>query len=286
MQINPQSTQFGATVTNVDLPNLSDDSFREIEQLWWKYAVLLFPDQFLSEKEQFAFSRRFGLLECGLQRSNTPSIARIRNIDKDGNLIPEDHLTRRFNIGNSVWHTDSSYKRVAAKASLLSAYVVPKKGGETEWADMRQACDRLEPGMREWLDDKIAEHHYAFSHAWHGGLDVMKPTDLANLPPVYHPVIQKHPDSDRDVLFVGRHATRILGEDKFSSRTLLRRLTHDGTNLGNTWKHRWSPGDLVIWDNRCVLHRARYAPRDQKRSMLRTTVAGDALVNEWATTAA
>ena len=282
MRIDAVTDDFGAIVRDVDLSNLTPASFEEILHTWWKYAVLLFPNQNLSIEDQLAFSARFGRLECGLKRSSKPSIARISNIDSDGNLLPEETLTRRFNIGNSVWHTDSSYKVVGAKASLLAAKVVPQKGGETEWADMRAAHDQLPTKMKTWLQDKIAVHNYSFSHAWHGGLELVGEKDRQLLPAVEHPLIKTHPDSKRKVLFVGRHASHILGEDFFKSRRLLRRLTLDATTPDNRWRHRWDVGDLVIWDNRCVLHRARFCPADQPRSMVRTTVAGDGDENVWA----
>ncbi len=281
MEIQPVSDEFGAIVKDVDLANLSGDDFVHIEKAWWKYAVLLFPNQHLTTEEHLSFSNRFGRLECGLRRSTTPSIGRIANIDKDGNLLPIDHLGRRFSIGNSVWHSDSSYKCVGAKASLLLAQVVPEKGGETEWADMRAAHDQLPQSMKDWLQNKTAVHNYSFSHAWHGGLEMLSEEDRKDLPPVEHPLIKVHPDSNRKVLFVGRHASHIIGEDFFGSRKLLRRLTQDATISENTWRHKWQVDDLVIWDNRCVLHRARWFPADQPRAMVRSTVAGDG-DNPWA----
>jgi alpha-ketoglutarate-dependent 2,4-dichlorophenoxyacetate dioxygenase len=191
-------------------------------------------------------------------------------------------LSSRFNIGNSVWHTDSSYKSTAAKASVLAAYAVPASGGETEWADMRAGYDVLGTSMKAWLEDKVAIHSFRFSHAWHGGLEVLNNADLANLPPVEHPVTQEHPDSGRKILFIGRHASHIAGQPVAASRKLLRRLTDQSAQPPRTWKHQWSPGDLVIWDNRCVLHRGHAFDPQQARVMVRTTVAGDAPDNQWA----
>ena len=282
MRIEAVNSEFGGIVHEVDLAQLSDEEFQEILHAWWRFAVLLFPKQTLSLEDQFAFSRRFGRLECGLRQSSEPSVGRIANIDRDGNLLAEDNLARRFNIGNSVWHTDSSYKVVGAKASLLYARVVPPKGGETEWADMRAAYDQLDQQTQEWLSEKIAVHHYSFSHAWHGGLELLSEEDRENLPPVEHSMVKTHADTGRKNLFIGRHASHILGEDLFDSRKLLRRLTQNATIPENTWRHKWDVDDLVIWDNRCVLHRARYFPAEQPRAMLRTTVAGDGEANSWA----
>ena len=282
MKIEPVTEAFGAVVSGVSLTALSDNEFHAIETAWFQYAVLLFPTQRLTESEHFAFSKRFGRLERGLQRESRPSAARIANVDANNRFLPPTSLPSRFNIGNSVWHTDSSYKSTAAKASLLAAHVVPTAGGETEWADMRAGYDVLDDSMKLWLEDKVAIHSFRFSHAWHGGLELLSDEDLANLPPVEHPITQMHPDSGRKILFIGRHASHIVGQPVPASRKLLRRLTDQSAQPPRTWKHQWSRGDLVIWDNRCVLHRGHAFDRQQARVMVRTTVAGDAPENEWA----
>mgnify|MGYP003311112262 FL=1 len=148
MKIEPVTEAFGAVVSGVSLTTLSDNEFHAIETAWFQYAVLLFPTQRLTESEHFAFSRRFGRLERGLQRGSRPRAARIANVDANNRFLPPTSLPSRFNIGNSVWHTDSSYKSTAAKASLLAAHVVPTAGGETEWADMRAGYDVLDDSMK------------------------------------------------------------------------------------------------------------------------------------------
>lgn len=282
MRIKAVTEPFGAVVDDVDLAQLSDSEFTEIERAWHHYAVLVFPRQNLSNEDHFAFSRRFGRLEKGLPKFNTAMRANIGNTDQKGTVLPREHMGRVFNIGNSTWHSDSSYKRIGAKASLLAAHVVPSEGGETEWADMRAGYDILDQSTKGYLADKVAVHSYAYSHAWHYGLDLMSAEGLKQLPPVEHPIIKFHPDSKRKVLFVGRHASHIVGEDFVTSRKLLRELTFDAAQPPRTFGHRWDVGDLVIWDNRCVLHRARSSPVDQPRQMVRSTVAGDAPDNEWA----
>lgn len=282
MRIQPVSDAFGAVVSDVNLSVLSDSDFSEIESLWHRYAVLVFPNQWLNDDDHKAFARRFGRLERGLNRAHPPGVGRISNVDRQGKIVPITELQARFNVGNSVWHTDSSYKRVAAKASLLAADEVPETGGETEWADMRAGYDALAESTKDWLEDKIAVHSYRYSHAWHGGLELLSPENLENLPPVQHAIVKTHPDSHRKILFLGRHASHIVGEDKDSSRKILRELTFDAARPPRTWKHRWQPGDVSIWDNRCVLHRGHRFPSDQRRVMARATVAGDDPENEWA----
>ena len=274
MDIKATDATLGALVTDVDLSRLDDETFEAIETAWHAYAVLIFPGQHLSDEAHIAFTKRFGRLESGLKRTKKAGLARFSNITADGTIAPPSSLQVRFQVGNTHWHSDSSYKRVGAKASLLAAHVVPEDGGETEWADMRAAYVAL--------DDKIAVHSYRFSHTWHGGLELLVDDELAALPGVDHPMIQTHAASGRKILFVGRHASHILGEDITRSRQLLRDLTEAASQPPRTYKHKWQAGDIVIWDNRCVLHRGHPWPEDQARVMARSTVAGDAPDNEWA----
>ena len=282
MQIQACNATLGAVITQIDLAHLSVEDFDELDLAWDKYAVLIFKDQHLTTEQQKAFSRHFGRLEKGLIQSSTNLLAHIGNVARDGRVVDADSLQVRFNKGNEQWHSDSSYKRVAAKASLLSARVVPSFGGETEWADQRAAYDELDDALKLWLDDKVAVHSYRYSHTWHGGLEILNEEDLALLPPVEHPIIRLHPRTGRKNLFVGRHASHIVGEDKQESRSLLKKLTLDATQPPRTFKHAWEVGDLVLWDNRCVLHRGHTFPLDEARDMVRTTIAGDDDDNEWA----
>lgn len=282
MKVEPVTATFGAYVNDVELATLNEGEFARIEAAWHRFAVLVFRRQNLTNEEHFAFTRRFGRLEKGLKLNRQPMRAHIGNADHEGNVLPREHMGRVFNIGNSAWHTDSSYKRVAAKASLLAAHIVPAEGGETEWADMRAGYDELSTNMKAYLADKIAVHNYAYSHAWHYGIELMSEEGLKELPPVEHPLVQVHPDSGRDILFAGRHASHIVGEDFSESRKLLRELTFEAAQPPRTFGHKWDVGDLVLWDNRCVLHRARATPENQPRKMVRSTVAGDAPDNEWA----
>lgn len=283
MHIEPSGATLGATVRDVDLAKLNDASFASVEEAWHEHAVLVFPDQHLSDAAQIAFTRRFGRLERGLKRGRRgDGVGRLSNVDKDGCVVDAEKLQARFQRGNRDWHSDSSYKRVGAKASILAAHVVPDEGGETEWADMRAAWDALAPAMRDWLADKRAVHSYRFSHAWHGGLELLNEQELLDLPPVEHPLMRVHPATGQKSLFVGRHASHIVGEDEPSSRALLRELTANAGQPPRVWGHRWQPGDIAIWDNRCVLHRGRPWPAEQARVMARSTVAGEDANNEWA----
>lgn len=282
MLVEPSGATLGATVHDVDLAAIDDTTFAAVESAWHQHGVLVFPNQGLSDAHHIAFTRRFGRLERGLRRTSGPGLGRLSNVDRDGEVVSADNIQARFQRGNQDWHSDSSYKRVGAKASILAAHVTPDRGGETEWADMRAAWDALDTAMRDWLADKVAVHSYRFSHTWHGGLEILNEQDLAGLPPVQHPLLRVHPATGRKILFVGRHASHIVGEDVEASRTKLRDLTAQACQPPRVWRHRWRPGDIAIWDNRCVLHRGRPWPAEQPRVMARSTVAGDDPDNEWA----
>ena len=154
MRIVPSDATLGAVVTDVDLGSLDEALFAAIESAWHHYAVLVFPGQALTDAEHVAFTRRFGRLERGLKRAATAGLGRLSNVDRNGTVVPAANIQARFQRGNREWHSDSSYKRVGAKASILAAHVTPTEGGETEWADMRAAWAALEPTQQEWLADK------------------------------------------------------------------------------------------------------------------------------------
>jgi alpha-ketoglutarate-dependent 2,4-dichlorophenoxyacetate dioxygenase len=283
MDIRPVDATLGAEVHCVDLSApLSDSDFAEIEAAWNQHAVLIFPGQMLSDEQHLAFTRRFGRLEQSIRRGSTTNLSRLSNLDKEGKVVPRTSIQARFLDGNTYWHTDSSYKRVGAKASILAAHQVPDEGGETEWADMRAAYDVLSDATKARLEDAVAVHDFAYSHAPFGGLEVLSAEELSYLTSVQHSVVRTHPATGRKILFAGRHASHILGEPLDESRALLAQLTEEGAQPPRTLKHRWRVGDLVIWDNRCVLHRGHRWPDGQARVMVRTTVAGDDADNEWA----
>ncbi|MCY4453964.1 MAG: TauD/TfdA family dioxygenase [Immundisolibacterales bacterium] len=285
IRVEPMDATLGAAVRGIDLREpLGDEAFGALHDAWLEHAVLVFPEQFLDDESHQAFSRRFGRLERVITRreGSTVVISNLSNVREDGSLIEPDGRRALFLKGNSYWHTDSSFKRVPAKASILSARQVPTEGGETEFADMRAAWDRLEPEMQSRLEGTVALHSYRYSQGKVGGLDLLGEDDLDNLPPVEHPVVRTHPETGRKNLYIGRHASHILGEDVAESRELLETLCDEACRPPRTFSHRWKAGDLVMWDNRCVLHRGRPYPPDQPRQMRRTTVAGDQADNEWA----
>ncbi len=282
MEIVPSEATLGACIYGVNLHQLDDRTGQRIIEAWYEYGVLAFPEQHLDDEAHITFSRRFGHLERLLTTAiegTKPEIFRVANVRPDGTLDSAGGPYDALNQGNQQWHSDSSYKRLTSKASALRAHTLPSSGGETQFADMRSAYDALDTARKDWLADKLVVHDFAYSHG--KSVDLMTDAERASLPPVAHPVVRIHEETGRKSLFVGRHASHIVGEDVERSRSLLRELTESACQPPRIFTHRWQVGDLVIWDNRCVLHRGRSWPPDEPRILFRTTVACDDPDNEW-----
>ena len=282
MNIAPSTATLGAIVTDVRLNALSDGEWQTIEDAFHEHAVLVFAGANLTETEHIAFSRRFGPLERTLsKRTDRQEISLLSNVAQDGEIAQPDDNLGLFLKGNRYWHTDSSFKKVGAKVSLLRAVAVPDSGGDTEWADMRAAWDALDPYTQRRLEGLVAVHSYAYSQGKVGGIALLNQRERDALPPVRQPVVRVHPATGRKNLYVGRHASHIVGMPVAEGRTLLERLTEEACQAPRIFRHHWEVGDIVAWDNRCVLHRGHPWPFDQPRVMKRTTVAGDG-DNPWA----
>ncbi|HKI97918.1 MAG TPA: TauD/TfdA family dioxygenase [bacterium] len=278
-----QLPAFAAEVGGVDLTRLDDAEFAAIQAGIDRFGVLIFRDQRLDDAAQLAFSARFGALENALKRDvygpeGHPKVTRLSNLDEAGERLPQDHERVVYNEGNEHWHTDSSFKPVPAKYSLLSARVIPPTGGETEFADARAAYDDW-PGAegvsRADLDGLICEHSIVYSRGVITG-DVFKPDEKNALPPVQHRLVRTHPGSGRLNFYVGSHASHIVQWPVERGRALIKALNAWSTQPRYVYRHVWREGDLVMWDNRCVLHRGRPFDRERHRRLMhRTTVAGD-----------
>lgn len=208
MRVTPSAVTLGATVTEVRLDALSDDEWRGIEDAFHRHAVLVFPQANLTEDEHVAFSRRFGPLERTLsKRTEREEISLLSNVCKDGSVAKPDDALGLFLKGNRSWHTDSSFKKVGAKVSLLRALEVPDSGGDTEWADMRAAWDALDDVTRECLETLVAVHSYAYSQAKVGGIALLTQSERDALPPVHHPVVCTHPATGRKSPYVATPRT-------------------------------------------------------------------------------
>lgn len=271
---------FGAEITGVDLARPMDDrSFAAVEEAFETFSVLVFPGQALDDDSQIAFSRRFGELEkthahVANNHTNKP-VSVISNLDPNGKLMSADDPRVQFRIGQRNWHSDSSFKRVPSKASLLHARLLPPDGGETEFASLRAAYDALPEDGKRRLEGMVAIHHYANSRR---GMNIKISTDEEDkrFPPVPQAVIRSNPVNGRKALFVGSHASHIRDMPEDEGRALLAELLEFATRRDFVYRHTWQTGDLVMYDNRAVLHRARpYAITEHPRILHRTTVAGD-----------
>lgn len=270
MRITPLDSTLGATVTGVALADLGDEAWAEIEHAFDDHAVLVFPAQHLEADQQVAFARRFGPIEVLFEGYDAVPIS---TLDRHGEVMAPDSPIMQVVRGNQGWHTDSTYMPVSAKASMLSAQVVPADGGDTEWADMRAAYDALDDATREQVAGLSAFHSIAYSQR-KAGFDTPFGYGM-NEPRHLRPLVKVHPATGRPALFIGRHAHDIPGLDPADSEALLDRLLADACQPPRLYRHRWEPGDLVVWDNRCVLHHACEWDLSQPRVMRHTRIAGD-----------
>jgi alpha-ketoglutarate-dependent 2,4-dichlorophenoxyacetate dioxygenase len=281
---------FVAEATGVDLRHpLDRDEFLEITAALDRHAVLVFRDQMLDDEQQIAFSRLFGPLETPIgtirkdrQLRLRKEMADISNLDENNAIRASSDRWRMMLLANELWHTDSSFKRVPAKLSLLSAHEVPPQGGETEFADLRAAYDALDDAMKQRVDPLVAEHSIFHSRSLVGYTE-FSDEERAALPPVAQALVRIHPGSGRKTLYLASHASHIVGWPVEQGRALLDELTAFATQPRFVYRHHWRAGDLVVWDNRCTLHRARpYNDTLHRRDMRRTTVEDTASTLEQA----
>ncbi|MGE0848615.1 MAG: TauD/TfdA dioxygenase family protein [Hyphomicrobiaceae bacterium] len=284
ISIRPLHPVFVGEVTGVDISRpLEPREVAAIEAGMDKYGVLVFPGQAITDEQQMAFTRNFGAIEDARGGNVTkPQDKRlatgmndVSNLGKDGRPLARDSRQRLFNIGNMLWHSDSSFRAIPAKYSLLSARVVNKKGGNTEFADMRGAYDALDDETRAEIADLVCEHSLMYSRGSLGFLDYSE-EEKAMFKPVRQRLVRSHPVTGRKSLYLSSHAGAILGMPMPEARMLLRDLNEHATQPKFVYVHKWTLGDLVIWDNRQVMHRVRRYDESQPRDMRRTTVAGDA----------
>ena len=280
-QLHPH---FFGEVSGVDLRNpLTPQEAADIEAGMDKYAVLLFRNQDITDEQQLAFALNFGEREKARGGTITKKedyrltsgLNDVSNLGKDGKPLPRDSRQRLFNLGNMLWHSDSSFRPIPAKYSLLSARVVNPVGGNTEFADMRAAYDALDADTKAKIEDLICEHSLMYSR---GSLGMVDFTDgeRAMFRPVRQRLVRTHPVTGRKSLYLSSHAGGIVGMPMPEARILLRDLNEHATQPRFVYAHAWRPWDLVIWDNRQVMHRGRRYDQRQPRDMRRTTIAGDA----------
>jgi alpha-ketoglutarate-dependent 2,4-dichlorophenoxyacetate dioxygenase len=283
----PLNQHFAAAVLGFDMRQPIDPAVAQMfERAMDRYGILVFPAQQVDDAQQLAFTANFGPPDIGRKKAVKSAGGRIpeemidlSNLDENGYVIDPDHRRVLSLLGTRLWHSDSSYQRPAAKYSMLRAVVVPQSGGETEFADCRAAYDALPDALRVEVEDRFAEHWVHHSRSTLG----WEPTEeeiRGAMPPVRWPLVRVHSGSGRKALYIGAHARRVLGAALPAGRILLRDLQEHATQPEFVYRHAWRPGDLVLWDNRAVMHRGcRYDLR-QIRDMRRTTVLDPASLNE------
>ncbi|MBV8118439.1 MAG: TauD/TfdA family dioxygenase [Alphaproteobacteria bacterium] len=282
VEITPLHPTLGAKVRGIDLNRpVAPEVFAEIEAAFHRCGVLVFPEQPLSDEQQLAFSCLFGPLEvnpnyAGAKMRLRPDIADISNLDAEGRVLARDDRRNLFNLGNQLWHTDSSFKHIPAKCSLLSARELPSPnpigGGETEFADMRAAWDALPEARQRKLERLIVEHSIFRSRSQIGFAD-FNDEIFKQLPPVQQALVRHHRYSGRTSLYLASHASHIVGWPAEDGRKLIEELIAFATQPQFVYQHRWTIGDLVMWDNRCTMHRGRPYDDTQRRVLHRTTVS-------------
>jgi alpha-ketoglutarate-dependent 2,4-dichlorophenoxyacetate dioxygenase len=274
---------FAAEVEGIDMRKpLSPEDVAAIHAGMDEYAVLVFHDQDIDDEQQLAFSRSLGKLERSVGASlRAPdeyrlptTFADVSNLDKNHQPYARDDRRRLFAIGNRLWHSDSSFKVVPAKYSLLHARSIPSKGGNTEFADMRAAYDALDAETKAQVEDLICEHSQIFSRQQIGFFELTD-EERARFKPVRQRLVRVHPVTKRKSLYLASHAGGIVGWPMPEARLFLRDLIEHATQREFVYSHTWQVGDLVMWDNRQVMHRGRAFPSHEPRDVRRTTLAGD-----------
>jgi alpha-ketoglutarate-dependent 2,4-dichlorophenoxyacetate dioxygenase len=275
---------FVGEVSGIDISRpLSREDVAAVEAGMDRYAVLVFRDQKITDEQQMAFSRNFGPLEDARGGNITkPEDKRlsegmndVSNLGRDGQPLDRASRQRLFNLGNMLWHSDSSFRPIPAKYSLLSARVANPIGGNTEFADMRAAYDELDANTKALIQNLVCEHSLMYSRGSLGMLDYSE-EERTMFRPVRQRLVRTHPVTGRKSLYLSSHAGGIVGMPMPEARILLRELTEHATQPTFVYVHTWTPWDLVMWDNRQMMHRVRRYDESHPRDMRRTTVAGDA----------
>lgn len=275
LEITPLHDEFGARIRGADLSRwLDDEAFAAIELAINRYSFLLFEAQAMTDAAHLDFTRRFGALEeehvAYYSRGEITYIGLVGNVDADGtHVTPQRVKSAR---GNEMWHSDSSFREIPAMYSILAAYEVPGEGGETEFASARAAYRRLDPAIRLGIHDKIGIHDYIYSRTSIGE-DAVNDSQRTFMHPVRQRLVRQNPVTGEMNVFVGSHVKAIEGMPDAEAKPLIARLIDEVTRPQSVYRHRWRTGDLVIWDNRCVLHRGvGYDEAKYRRRMHQTRV--------------
>jgi len=268
--------RLGAELIGVDLARGVDATlFRAIYEAFLEHQVLLFGTQDLPPGRQVEFARHFGEVQIHVMNQyhveGYPELYFLSNLDETGNPTG-----RHPDKGTLAWHTDGSWRRVTGQATIIYSEIVPEKGGETHFCDMYAAYDRLSPEWKRRIARLRVVHNLDFSRTRRHGEDPMTEAQRREVPPVDHPIVRTHPETGRKCIFLGDHAEYIVGMGYEEGRALIEELNAMVVHSDLTYEHHWSPGQLIVWDNRCLMHRATdYDPAVQRRVVRRCTVLGD-----------
>ena len=275
MKIVPLGPGFAAELRGVTLAEITTDdaAYAAARAAFEEHSVLVFRGQEVTDETQLAFSRRFGppeVTKIGLRGTGTHFVI-LSMIGEDGKVVPADHQLALGNKANQLWHTDSSFKKTPALASVLSSRTLPKIGGETEFVSMRLAWERLPPQRQAQLSDLIVRHSYAASRDQIDP-ELMTPAERDELPPVRWRMTWRNPANNRRALYLASHAYAVEGMGDHEGRALIAELVAAATRPEATYRHAWRTGDVLMWDNRATMHRGRPWPAGEARVMVRTTV--------------
>jgi len=276
MEIVPLGPGFAAELRGVMLAEIAADdaAYAAARTAFEEYSLLVFRGQDVTNEVQLAFSRRFGppeVTKVGSLGTGTHFVI-LSTIDEDGKVVPADHRLALRNKANQLWHTDSSFKRVPALTSVLSARIVPTRGGETEYVSTRLAFERLDLALQRKLENSFAWHDYAHSRGQIAP-DLATPEERAALPPQCWRLVWKNPANGRSALYLASHSYAIEGMERAAGKKLIDELMSAATAPGTSYVHNWRRGDVVMWDNRATMHRGRPWPAHEPRLMVRTTIS-------------
>jgi alpha-ketoglutarate-dependent 2,4-dichlorophenoxyacetate dioxygenase len=282
LEIRPSSPSFAAEIAGIDLARPTDTN--AIDAIWSaidRYAVVIFRDQRFTDAQLRDFAACFGPLEIGRaaarpgkRRLAIPQIGDISNLDEENNVRRLDDRRRLDSLGNRLWHTDASYMPVPVVLGMLHAVALPPPSpfgnGETEFADMRAAYDELPDATKQAIDDLVIEHDIFWSRGQIGFTE-FPPGEREQYPPSPQRLVRMHPGSKRKTLYLSAHASHVVDWPVADGRLLLWDLTAHATQRQFVYSHTWQVGDLVIWDNRCTMHRGRPHDEQQPRDLRRAT---------------
>ena len=279
-QVRKLHPALGAEVLGLDMrAPLGQAAFRELHDIWMEHLVLVFPGQHITDEQHVAFTRHFGEPEIFHQNiiksRNVKEIFRVSNVDDSGTLMPPDHpIAQQLSLAQ-LWHTDSSYLPVPCNGALLHGVEVSRTGGETQFTNLYLVYNELPAGLKQQVEGRTARHNFAHMHTQRT-LKPMTEQETAAVPPVWQPMVRKHPVTGRKSLYISPiYNDEVEGMGAAEGRKLLQELTDFAAQTRFVYRHRWDPDDIMLWDNRCTMHQVTPFDPTERRVMHRTTIVGE-----------